>query len=1082
MKQLIVSKLYEKTGYRADLFLVSALINFAAALKVAAEVHEIESHELLLCCDEFEEAAYQSMFSTTMDYPENVTKVLRPRPTGSTQSPISFILSPRDPNDEADCGCSEEVNQAGAFFEGPLFDCMKYDLTKLLSTAQVVTFVHGRFYGCLRYLRELPIRRTSDLFQVRSGITSYRYAPYTMFFFEAIMKLFYACLVAVHVVSVKSAHDCVDTYTRYIFFFSCARIGLWEKVIYFFTITSAIYELGEILHKSRAADDMPDVVAAAKYRVTSGLHHITDRWNLLDVLTLTFISIWSVQRGEDRNHGLAHTSLSLAAITLTLSSLRFYSLSQHAGQMMLMVFEILKDLRSFVFVLSSCMLGFGIVYRGLFPSVKTFSSARATFLTLVDSALGQHDFEVFAGNAHEVNGVSLMIFYKILVTIVILNLIVARMSATHDKINDNSLEVWAKLQAVNTQQFMLLRERNIFCVLPAPLNVLSILAGVVESVQRFFIEMKLKKKLRILVPNKKKMVLTKALAFHPSHAGGSDAPTTPTSRLYLEGHKALDELMRRRSTDNNRPSIISAVADKVVSFIMAPWGAFYEVYLANKAVIQAPVPRWVPGMVIAFTMVQLPVIITMYFLIIMWCVIAEPMPIINEVTREIQFHGNNKVRKCFSLPERWLGVLYLAASAIAQFLFVPRFYKPFGAAMTMFTLQIIDGQHTVRDSYLRVSFGRSSVRRYNNLQNLVRKFCKEQLAYPLTEKQYLDALTIFIHSGIVLVVSYLWVPKQYEVIGCVMLIGVVWLILHHASSPVLSPRTSNSGTNSSSATLSLVVPSSPGHSFGGNSFFSVAGQENGLLNRKERKLTGQLMPKYQDKDISSAGVMNVNIMRVELPTHGKSLFQRKANPYVIATYPTSAGDLVQYTDTKKSGGTNVMWSHQTCRFALEDNHHFIKFEVFDRIDVDSDDATCDELLCWTESVSIREWVANRRFEGWLPLYDASGKLPDQIQLDAKIQYRSKDSGKSSSEGPGSPVKPGAIGSDTPRTPRTPRSSQGQLNPEPLYTDHDRARIFKQITNVVVAATGDVKRLNAVKEKVRVYTIIGCCCGCLRMAI
>lgn len=1010
VKQDIVTKLYERGGPEADRFLVSALIHIAAALKAAAEAHEVESNELLAFCDEFEDAAYETMFSTTMDYPENVTKVLRPV---RMNQPASIK--------------SEVVMQAEAFFEGPLCDCIRFDLTKMLSTAQVVTFVHSRFYGCLHICRELPVRSVSDLFQVRSGICSYRYAPYTMFFFEAGMKLVFATLVAVHVSSLKrfdGEEVCDDSYTKYLFF-SCSQGGIarWEWFIYLFTITSAIYELGEILHKSRAADDMTDVMAAAQFRIISALSHVFDRWNMLDVLTLLFIGIWSLYR--EASPGFSHASLNLAAITLCLATLRFYTLSQHAGQLMLMVFEILKDLRSFVLVLVSCLLGFGIVFRCLFSETAHYRAVQDTLLTLVDSALGEHEFGDFKGSSQEGVGIGLMIFYKILVAVVILNLIVARMSATHDNINENSLEVWAKLQAVNTQQFTLLRERNLFCVLPAPLNVLSVAAGLIEQVQQIQRSSQRKKQNRILIPNKGKRLridtsataTTDAVPINSPRPSSSPRPTltrTPSLRFSPRNaakggdqFNALTEVLQRQaSTSSQRsnatfPSVVSATADRVVALAMAPLVACYEVYLLNMALIQAPVPRYVPMACIAMTLLQGPVFIIMYFFIILWCVIMEPMPLVNERTREIQFHDNLTIRKCFSLPERRLAVLFVLAHAVwMAFLWhrapfpLSGYLLPVCPALCALTTQLIDGS-LVRDSAVRKAVSVKKLARYNNLQTLVRRACKERLSITLSEKEYLHILSMMIHTVIVRLLC-LCVPRCC-LCGVGSVVAAVYLfyglpppvqakvLVEPRPHPVMSSDGRMIGTAPVDSTIQQVVPV------------------------REMKLDGWLLSKFDT--VNPQGIMSVKVVRADLRTKGKTPFQRSANPYAVVTYPTQHGNLVQYTDTKKGAGYSVMWSRGTCKFALEEDHHEIMIAIYDRIDTDSDDATLDELLCWTEKINFREWVANRRFEGDLPLYDLSGKLPDTIQLDVKIAYgkpkASSSSGGLSSKQDGSTKMPAA---------------------------------------------------------------------------
>jgi hypothetical protein len=136
-----------------------------------------------------------------------------------------------------------------------------------------------------------------------------------------------------------------------------------------------------------------------------------------------------------------------------------------------MIREMMNDLGSFLWVLLPCLLGFGIAFRNLFPNLKGghFSFVLATFVTLFDAALGSHDFGIFTQpistdlscSSHDncrlsdaenddidlsnlsVPGTVLMIVYVTVVMVVLLNLVVARMSASHEKINQSALQEWS---------------------------------------------------------------------------------------------------------------------------------------------------------------------------------------------------------------------------------------------------------------------------------------------------------------------------------------------------------------------------------------------------------------------------------------------------------------------------------------------------------------------------------------------------------------------------------------------------------------------------------------------------------------
>ena len=103
--------------------LLHALVNIAAALKLSAIKHPLESRDINELYDKVDLALRECMNSTSMDVPLNVMKILRD--------------SDRD-GDEAII-----VRQALAFVNGPLELCIAHDLTGLLGTAQIST--HGKY-------------------------------------------------------------------------------------------------------------------------------------------------------------------------------------------------------------------------------------------------------------------------------------------------------------------------------------------------------------------------------------------------------------------------------------------------------------------------------------------------------------------------------------------------------------------------------------------------------------------------------------------------------------------------------------------------------------------------------------------------------------------------------------------------------------------------------------------------------------------------------------------------------------------------------------------------------------------------
>jgi hypothetical protein len=108
-------------GYKADVKLLHALVCIAAALKLSAIKHPLESRDINELYDKVDNSLRECMNSTSMDIPLNVMKILRDSDKDGDESII--------------------VRQALAFVNGPLELCITHDLTGLLGTAQIST--HG---------------------------------------------------------------------------------------------------------------------------------------------------------------------------------------------------------------------------------------------------------------------------------------------------------------------------------------------------------------------------------------------------------------------------------------------------------------------------------------------------------------------------------------------------------------------------------------------------------------------------------------------------------------------------------------------------------------------------------------------------------------------------------------------------------------------------------------------------------------------------------------------------------------------------------------------------------------------------
>lgn len=466
----------------SDLNLVGSLTSVAAALKLAAEKNSMESEELTKICTEYETMIKICMKCSKLEDPENVTKILIRQLNINTDQTL--------------------VHKARAFLHGPLRLCIDHDLTKFLATSQIRKHVEDVFSKSMKERIIESIGSINDLVQLRSGCATYRYCPIVMFSFEAMMKVVFLILVIVGIALEASPQECLkpvqDGYFTWMYKkVYCIDPWYWNGYIVVMLVTSWMYEFGEIFSRFRQFSiNLENLLQLG----SEAVEHFYDQWNLIDLGTVTFVSAWFYWRYFLLDGEIAQTFLCLSAISLSVGILRFLSIWEHTGQLVIMYFGMLKDLAPFLLVFLIFVLGFGIALHGIFPDIKekTFSNVGQTFLTLFDAALGQHNFSVFdrEDDNNILNtslpsdsfkdwfkqfvGASLMVSYIVLVMIVLLNLIVARMTSTHDKIETRSLEIWSKVQSKNVDEFVMNYDRNPMCMLPAPFNLIPISCSLCE--------------------------------------------------------------------------------------------------------------------------------------------------------------------------------------------------------------------------------------------------------------------------------------------------------------------------------------------------------------------------------------------------------------------------------------------------------------------------------------------------------------------------------------------------------------------------------------------------------------------------
>ena len=140
---------------------------------------------------------------------------------------------------------------------------------------------------------------------------------------------------------------------------------------------------------------------------------------------------------------------------------------------MQVIFAMSSELIQFVVVMGVVMLGFAIAFFALVREIddSTFSGS---LLGVLFAMLGELSFfDEFAETRYEAVGTLLLATYLIIMTIMLLNLLVAVLSTSHSKLEGNVL-----IRVSRARFYMLYRWVVEVDVLPAPFNLLQMVAVV----------------------------------------------------------------------------------------------------------------------------------------------------------------------------------------------------------------------------------------------------------------------------------------------------------------------------------------------------------------------------------------------------------------------------------------------------------------------------------------------------------------------------------------------------------------------------------------------------------------------------
>ena len=215
------------------------------------------------------------------------------------------------------------------------------------------------------------------------------------------------------------------------------------------------------------------------------MSYLGDPWNRLDLSAylLIFVGIMSKTQIDyyTLDTELGYELTAIAAIPLSFTLFQYLSVSKRFGSLVIMIGAMVWDVLNFIVIFLVSVMGFGIVLWALFRQDPTqeYSSIGQTFMTLFSVMMGGVDYSPFPllddvatawgtglngtsiapwySPALRELGITVYIVYVTLIGILLVNLLIACMAATHDRIDAYAKAEWA---------FLLVRTQaaKLFCI------------------------------------------------------------------------------------------------------------------------------------------------------------------------------------------------------------------------------------------------------------------------------------------------------------------------------------------------------------------------------------------------------------------------------------------------------------------------------------------------------------------------------------------------------------------------------------------------------------------------------------------
>jgi ankyrin repeat protein len=487
---------YDKLRTRTekkDVDLAYKLVRLMAYINIAASIHQMQKLDLQQRTEAIKDMLRECVASDSMDDTSTVQKMLCCAVKWNPD--IRFEVA--------------TVERAQAFDVGPLATSLEHSVSALFCTGHVATFVDSIFWGFLRmprgqghllhrshiknYMQKLLDsldKEMGHLKVLKSRFIYFRFSPAMMFFGEALSRLWLFVLVSI--ISFRLREN------MYVYIENKGPGTVAERMLLVLLYSSLLYEYGQLCHNTNSFIPSPK---KAKLYFQVG-------WNHVHLIGLVAVAMWALfsftpfEFSAENDHESVRTRAYISFGTVATSTilfatcfLRYLSIYEPVGKLVIMIIAMLKELAAFGLVFIVSCIGYCITLYCI-SEAQGFRSFSGAIQTLFAASLGKILFvkyllykfsdcycTPFAGNYdseyHALAATSpfvtltlvIVVVFVIVSNVVLLNLIIARMSAVHERINLHSFQEWQLLRAVRTKRFLLLEESHPFCMLPPPINL-----------------------------------------------------------------------------------------------------------------------------------------------------------------------------------------------------------------------------------------------------------------------------------------------------------------------------------------------------------------------------------------------------------------------------------------------------------------------------------------------------------------------------------------------------------------------------------------------------------------------------------